>query len=152
MSSSLRGASDEVWSGCSRVTRTGPEDRASRGGDEGEEEETKHGTRGTRKEAAVLGIVSRNKRLVGLKRKVYRLGVKLYGPCVRARIFLVSFAFFPFCTPPATLTACPLLSRSAYLSLYKQADFQLKRDTSKRGITRFSRNSKELVGTAEPRK
>lgn len=41
--------------------------------------------------AAILRIVSHNKRLVGLKRKVYRLRVKLYGLCVRARIFLLFY-------------------------------------------------------------
>ena len=58
--------------------------------------------------------------------------MKLYGPCVRARISLVSFGIPP--SPPPLFNPRP---RSPYLSLYKQADFKLKRDTSKRGMLVF---------------
>lgn len=73
---------------------------------------------------SVVGIVSRNKKLVELKRKVCRLGMKLYEASIEkffpSVCLLLRFSLLLF----------PFLSPSVYLSLYKQADFELKRDTS----------------------
>lgn len=51
------------------------------------EKKTSRGEHAGWERTSVVGIVSHNKKLVGLKRKVCRLGMKLYGAGVYRKIF-----------------------------------------------------------------